>query len=198
MARGQKTCPSCKAVIGCRSKECPNCKHIFDSSSKPKEPKIIKQHTVAGKGRKTCPQCSTIVGVRTLACPKCGHIFKTSSKNAISVKTKEDHSSEITKTDADKNQENNKEKSSEEIQTSKKNISAKTGFKQELLEELNEEQGTVAAGREVVKLSKTEHAHRIIRAGRERAKFLYETSQLIHCWHHIDWDLVKLHFNDFE
>jgi len=29
MAKGQKTCPECAAVMGCRSKECKNCGYVF-------------------------------------------------------------------------------------------------------------------------------------------------------------------------
>ena len=32
--RGQKVCPKCQKICGCRSRECPECHHMFEASVK--------------------------------------------------------------------------------------------------------------------------------------------------------------------
>jgi len=71
MAKGQKTCPSCQAKVGPRTKVC-SCGHQFLIGQKTNTPTKLKS---TGRGRKTCPKCQAIYGVRTKKCV-CGHKFQ--------------------------------------------------------------------------------------------------------------------------
>ncbi len=189
--RGVKNCPNCNTEIGVRTVLCSSCSYHFPTKEirkdllekkKIKEPKVF---TSLGQGRKQCPGCGIIIAGIVKVCHKCGFDFVP----GIEKKKKE-------KEDKKKEKQRKKE---ERIENREKRIEEKKRKRQESGEKGGERISPTTAKllaevgpyEESPRLTKKEHAERILGYEEKRARLLLETHDVHKCWNHVDWDVVR-------
>ena len=204
--RGIKTCPKCNKSVGARTCECV-CGHIFKARKSPpikaKDPNV----RVASRGKQFCPSCDKEVGRRAAEC-ECGHIFyeRKTPKKVVSKTSRK-------KTCPDCGNKYGFSQSECECGynfTLRMNVEkAKAAREAKRLEpvpeeeikksEINEKRRAILSGPDILvgegheekKMTKKEHAERILGYGKKRAFNLLRISTKNNYWAHVDWGYVK-------
>lgn len=192
MARkGVKNCPNCNTEIGGRTILCPSCSYHFPTKEvrkdllKEKKTTGPKTYTSLGQGKKQCPSCSAIIAGIVKVCHQCSFDFVPGIEKK--KRDKEDKKKEKLR------------KKEERIENRRKRIEEKKRKRQKSGEKGGERISPITAKllaevgdyEESPRLTKREHAERVLEYGEKRARLLLETHDVHKCWSHIDWDVVR-------
>ncbi len=176
--RGIKICPNCEKKIGGRTKLC-SCGWYFPEGKlrtdllqeQKKTSSGQTYYEEEGRGRKRCPQCKKIVGAPLRIC-YCGFDFAAQKEKTRPLKK------EKTRTE-------NLEEEIEDIAPDKREMTPWEKEEAEILNHFRSHPHEVPK-----KMSKREHAERVLSLGKERALALYNYAKTHGGWKHCDWDYV--------